>query len=185
MPLVSTAAEIAALRVRPAEDVREAEVAERVLRVAPVEAEQLGAEHEAVAEARREARARSRSPGVTAPSSAVADRVGSITRTPSSSPPQRMISKKRESSLAVVTRLPAGTTPVTEAGVVRDLDQLVERRAQRARQEVRQRGQRGRPGQVVERDLRRCPLARRRSWSSGSRAGRGTPRPGRRGCPCP
>ena len=37
---------------------------------------------------------------------------GSSTRTPSSSPPRRMISKKRDSSLAVVITLPAGTIAV-------------------------------------------------------------------------
>src|SRR5581483_4312919 len=38
------------LRIGPGDDVREAEVAERVLGVAPVEAQHLGAEHDAVAE---------------------------------------------------------------------------------------------------------------------------------------
>ncbi len=41
---------------------------------------------------------------------------GSITRTPSSSPPRRKISKKRESSLAVVTTFAEGTVAVRKRG---------------------------------------------------------------------
>ena len=48
----------------------------------------------------------------------------SITRTPSSSPPQRMISKKRDSSHAVVTVLAAGTMPVRKRGSLVSLTRL-------------------------------------------------------------
>ena len=47
-----------------------------------------------------------------------------ITRIPSSSPPRRMISKKRDISHAVVTMLAAGTIPVRKRGSLVSLTRL-------------------------------------------------------------
>ena len=125
-----------------------------------------------------------RGPGAGAGPAVVAARrvSGCSTRTPSSSPPRRRISAKRDSSKAVETVLDDGTTPVRNCGRVAERDDLVrgaadgraERRGDRRRQRL--------AGHVAGRHQRQIILRQHRNSSIGSRAGRGSPRQGRRGC---
>ena len=172
------------LGIRPAHDVDQPEVAEGLLGVAAVEAEHLGAQHQPVAEAGREAERE-----VDLQVRLLGQRP--LASSPAPSPGRRRARRRggrsRRSATArspMVTTLAAGTTAVRKRGSLEASTTLSIGAPERPGDHRRERRQQPRPGDVAEARPRRRPRARRRSCPSGTRAGRGSPRRAPRGCSC-
>ena len=152
LPAGDQAARQRPLRVRPADDVDEPEVAEGQVRVEPVQAQHLGAEHQPVAEPGREAeREVDLEPGLLL--ERLADRVRlhdpdavELAAGAEDLEEARELVRRRD-------QVAGGDHRREEARVVGDLDDLVDRAAEDPGHEVRERRDQLRAGGVGEADL--------------------------------